>query len=495
MESDHLTAVPRPLLQRRLTRPTTLGRLAVGGGAAAALVTGLGPRLTAAHPAAPMATPAPPPGPDLVEPEEVVSKDGLLDVTLTARLGPAKVAGRDVITYVYNHSFPGPTMRIHPGDRLRVKLVNQLPDMPTNLHVHGFHVSPSGNSDNVFLHIMPGETFQFEFDTPTDHAPGLYWYHPHPHGYSELQVYGGMAGGIVNVGPFDDLPGIAGLKERVLLIQISAFRADGHLLPLEEVTAAPTPYYVNGQVNPTIRIRPGETQRWRIGNISADFFVNLHLDGHVMHETMADANPQDRPVPQNAIVLGPAERTEVLVQAGAPGTYQFKTLPFGPGLQATPEVLLATMVVEGEPVTSTPLPTELVPFLDLRTVPVDRTRELEFQMVPQPDGTFKDQISGQQFDPDVVNQVVQLGATEEWTISNATEFWHPFHIHVNEFQVVALNGQPYEAHGYEDTFPVPPHGSFTMRIRFTDFTGRFVYHCHILAHEDGGMMGVVEVVE
>ena len=111
----------------------------------------------------------------------------------------------------------------------------------------------------------------------------------------------------------------------------------------------------------------------------------------------------------------------------------------------------------------------------MREVPVDRRREIQFQKVPQPDGTLKDQISGRQFDPSVVNQMVQLGATEEWTISNATEFWHPFHIHINDFQVVALNGQPYEAHGYEDTFPVPPHGSFTMRIRFTDFTGRFVF--------------------
>ena len=232
-----------------------------------------------------------------------------------------------------------------------------------------------------------------------------------------------MAGGIVNVGPFDDLPGIAGLKERLLLIQISAFRADGHLLPLEDLTAAPTPYYVNGQVNPTIRLCPGETQRWRIGNISADFFVNLHLDGHTLHETMADANPRDRPLPQNAIGAGTGGADRGAGAGGGAGHVpaHVAALRRGPAGDAGGGAG-DDSGRGGAGRTSTPLPTELVPFLDLRTVPVDRTRELEFQMVPQPDGTFKDQISGRQFDPDVVNQVVRLGATEEWTISNATEF-------------------------------------------------------------------------
>jgi FtsP/CotA-like multicopper oxidase with cupredoxin domain len=103
-------------------------------------------------------------------------------------------------------------------------------------------------------------------------------------------------------------------------------------------------------------------------------------------------------------------------------------------------------------------------------------------------------IDSKGFDPNRVDQTVRLGSVEEWTIRNASDEVHPFHIHVNPFQVVAVNGQRQEAHGYLDTATVPRRGEITIRLRFADFPGKFVYHCHLLMHQDGGMMGVVEVV-
>ena len=103
-------------------------------------------------------------------------------------------------------------------------------------------------------------------------------------------------------------------------------------------------------------------------------------------------------------------------------------------------------------------------------------------------------IDDKRFDPGRVDQTVRLGTTEEWVIRNASDQVHPFHIHVNPFQVVAVNDQPIAARGYEDTVNLPRLGSVTIRTRFLDFPGKFVYHCHILMHEDGGMMAVVEVV-
>ncbi len=460
-------------------------RLAIGTLVIATALLALAAACQAAPPA-PTASQDPPPGPDLVEPAVQTSTDGLLQTTLTAALGPVQVGGRQVTTTTYNSSFPGPTLRVRPGDELRVRLVNQLDGM-TNLHTHGFHTSPLGFGDNVLHHLMPGQTWELEFGTLDDHPPGLYWYHPHAHGDSDEQVSGGMAGAIINQGAIDELPGIAGLTERLLLIQATQFAADGTAVPpLDQQPDAET-RYINGQVNPTIRIRPGETQRWRIGNISSDDWVDLQLDGHQLHQIAADANPMDRVVAQDNVLLGPAERAEVLVQAGAAGSYELRTMPF----QGEPEAVLATMVVEGEPMNPQPLPTTLLPFEDLSVLPIDRERQITFQILDGPEFV----IDGQEFDPTRVDQLVQLGGTEEWTINNATSSWHPFHIHINDFQVVAINGQPYEARGHQDTVPIPPNGSVTMRTRFLDFPGAFVYHCHILGHEDAGMMGLIEVQE
>lgn len=141
----------------------------------------------------------------------------------------------------------------------------------------------------------------------------------------------------------------------------------------------------------------------------------------------------------------------------------------------------------------------LLPFLDLRTLPPDNKRLVTFQVLPLnryapviPMASFM--VDNKQFDMNRVDQIVLLGATEEWTVRNGSNVWHPFHIHTNHFQLTQLNGQPVEARSLKDTVPIPPFGEITMRSRFLDFTGKFVFHCHILQHEDGGMMQVVEVV-
>jgi len=375
---------------------------------------------------------------------------------------------------------------------VRVKIVNGLAEM-TNFHTHGFHVSPGGNSDNIFVMIKPGESFQYEYKIPVDHSPGLYWYHPHPHGISEGQVAGGLAGVIVNTGALDELPGIAGLTERLVIIQATQFGPDGVVLSPDDQSVTSQMHLINGQLKPVIRMRPGETQRWRIANITAGNIYNIALAGHALNQIADDANPYDVAQSANSVVLGPGERVEVLIQARTqPGTYDFRSLLWGDGFQAMPDFLLASVVIEGDPVTPGPMPSALIPFEDLSQLRVDKQRKITFQIMGKP---AKFEIDGKVFDPNRVDQTVQLGALEEWVIQNDSVDWHPFHIHVNDFQVVAINGEPYVAHSLEDTYLVSPNGgSFTMRTRFLDFKGKFVYHCHILFHEDHAMMGVVEVV-
>jgi FtsP/CotA-like multicopper oxidase with cupredoxin domain len=242
-------------------------------------------------------------------------------------------------------------------------------------------------------------------------------------------------------------------------------------------------------------IRPGETQRWRILNASANVTYLLQLDGHQLHPIAKDGNTLNETWARESIRLVPGERIEVLVQAGAAGTYPFRTLPIATGINTMDDPILATLVVDGHPMPPQPLPTTLLPLEDLSTAAVDQRRRITFQFSP-PIGPANASfwIDHQQFDGNRHDQVVRLNTTEEWVIHNAADSWHPFHIHINPYQVVAVNGRPVPVRSYEDTTGVPPFGEITIRTRFLDFPGRWVYHCHILLHVDNGMMGTVKAL-
>jgi len=416
------------------------------------------------------------PGPNRwVEPPVLRSQAGVLEVALEAAPLPAAGTGR----MAYAGTLPGPTLRFRPGDTVAVTLTNALGGDMTNLHVHGLHVSPEGNSDNVFLMIADGEQFTYVYDIPANHPAGTYWYHPHHHGDSWQQVSSGLAGLMVVEGGQDDLPEIAPLPQRLWALQGPFRTPDGWV------------HTANGVVNPEITLQPGQTERWRLANVSANDAFNLALDGHPFHLIGLDGNPLPDRQDVDDIVLGPGERADVLIQAEAAGTYLLRSLAWGEGGQRQPEFTVATLTVTGAAVAPAPLPTALIALEDLAGAAVDRRRTVVFQ--EGYDG-LPYSIDGAAFDHDVVNTVVQLGDLEEWELRNDSAEWHPFHIHVNDFQVMAVDGEPFGAVNRQDTVALPPGGSVTIRTRFTDFVGRFVYHCHILTHEDHGMMAVIEVV-
>jgi FtsP/CotA-like multicopper oxidase with cupredoxin domain len=443
----------------------------------------------------PEPAPAPPlvgvPGQPLASPEVRASQDGVLQIQLEASLTDTIVAGKAVKSTVYEGTFPGPTWSLYSGDTIRLTLINSI-DQVTNIHTHGFHVSPKDNSDNIFLHINPGETFEYEYKIPNNHPAGIFWYHPHAHGNTAQQTTAGMVGAIIIKGGLDEIDGIAGLTDRLLFLQSTQFTENGDMVPFEQQSPATRMRLINGQLQPTIAIQPGETQRWRFANASSDDFFLLSLEGHQLHVIAKDGNPNNRVVTVDEILLAPAERVEVLVQATtSPGSFQLKTLPWGTEYQMQPEAVLATMVVSGAVLQPQPLPIDLLPFEDLSQLPVDNYRTTVFE---EPGPPLYLAIDGKHFDPDRIDQTVKLGALEEWTVRNTSSHRHPFHIHVNDFQVVAVNGEPVEATSYMDTVDLPPNSEITIRMRFADFDGKFVYHCHILSHEDFGMMATVDVV-
>jgi FtsP/CotA-like multicopper oxidase with cupredoxin domain len=351
----------------------------------------------------------------------------------------------------------------------------------------------------VLLHIPPGERFTYEYTIPTDHPAGTYFYHPHRHGLASSQNFKGMGGLIIIEGDIDRIPGIAGLPERSLVLQRTVVQngAIPDLAPNKGVGSGEV--LVNGAQTPIMFIRPGETQRWRLLNSTVSSLWSIQIEGHPMTLIAQDGNTLAQATTVDSMFLSTAQRRDVLIQGGRPGVYQvtYQDLqgPFG---SPPPPVPFAYLVVTGAAMDPQPLPTTLLPFVDLRNLPVDRQRSITFQIIGNPAATtFEGQgfvIDGQAFDPNRVDQFADLGATEEWTVNNASALFHPFHIHINPYQVTKVNGQPYEALSYEDTTPVPPNGgSITFRTRLLDFPGTWVYHCHILGHEDGGMMGIIQV--
>lgn len=442
----------------------------------------------------PLRPPTTPSADAFPEPEVRSSASGFLNTTLRASTVPAIVQGQIVFTSVYEGTFPGPTLKVRPGDFLRIELINDLSE-ETNLHTHGLHVSPLTPSDNVLLHIPPGERFVYEYTIPRDHPGGTYFYHPHHHGLATNQVFKGMAGLLIVEGDIDQIPGVAGLPERALVLQRTVI-SNGtvpNIFPHNPFGIGKV--LVNGAQTPTLFIRPGETQRWRLLNATVSSLWKIAVAGHPLTLIAQDGNTLAQATTGDSILLATAQRRDVLIQGGQPGVYQLTYQDLLPVVgQPQP---LASLMVTGEPVDPQPLPTTLLPFEDLRTLPVDRERTITFDIIGdfaatnfQGHGFVSD---GKEFDENRIDQFANLGDTEEWTVKNPSFSPHPFHIHINPYQVTKINGQPFDALSYEDTTIVPPNGgSITFRTRLLDFTGTWVYHCHILGHEDGGMMGIIQ---
>lgn len=417
---------------------------------------------------------------------------------MRAAVGPTTINGKRVIAQTYDGQYPGPMLMVCRRDKLTINFQNDLPG-PTNFHTHGFHVSPRANHDNVYLNLPPGKNFKYEYRIPASNPPGAYWYHPHWHPDVEPQIFAGMAGGIVEEGGLDRLPALRNVRQRFMVIQNTQVK-DGRVVPVDQSTATDQRLYVNGELNPTAKIRPGEIQRWRIFNANADRIIELTLGGRPFHVLAQDANNLARPRIVKRLEIAPGSRREVLVRGTKAGRYVMRAAPFKQFAGANdpakggwiPNQKVVTVKSAGKPMNGR-MPKKLTGSRrDLRKEAVDRKRTIVFseQEVSSTETDFL--LNGHMWDPDDA-LTMKLNSLEEWKLVNATSEWHTFHIHINEFQVISVAGKERAFVDYQDNVLIPPGSAVIIRTRPEDFTGKFVFHCHVTFHEDHGMMKAVQV--
>jgi FtsP/CotA-like multicopper oxidase with cupredoxin domain len=532
--------------------------------------------------------PRPEPGSIVEEPEDLRSQNGVLEAQLTAN-NAAQADGSVRYCYTDAAGHESPNLRVHPGDLVVLHLTNAMTDkgsgntgqmhvythassntctsgmmspVSTNLHFHGLTIPPVCHQDDVLkTSVQPGDPpFEYRFRIPADEPPGLYWYHPHIHGYSKQQLLGGASGALIVEGIERAKKATAGLPERVFIIRdldlinpnapaaksepmVPKFMIDrdgdaanngtGFGKPAKDLSINYVPVPYPDYPPATIEMRPGEKQLWRVLNASAITYLNLAvlfnrspqplglvaMDGVPMDQNDSLKESVD---PQRHIALPPGARVEFVVTGppeGANALLVTRTVDTGPGGENDPNRMLAKIVASGKApesrskLQSSPEPLPPPREAWLATVPPVRERHLYFseKLVDPNDPTsaieFYLTVDGQEpkmFDmsSDVPNIVAQQGTVEDWIIENRSQELHAFHIHQLHFLLLEYMGRSVNEDFLRDTVNVPyydghslAYPSIRVRMDFRDpnIVGTFVYHCHLLEHEDKGMMGSIRV--
>ncbi|HEY1312341.1 MAG TPA: multicopper oxidase domain-containing protein [Steroidobacteraceae bacterium] len=533
--------------------------------------------------------PRPPPGSVIPEPKDLRSQNGVLSLDLTVH-NARQSDGSVRYCYVLGDGSQAPTLRVNPGDLLVLHLKNALTDLDgaaspahqhgvaarsenpcssarmsltaTNLHFHGMTVPPVCHQDEVLkTSIQPGDPpFEYRIRVPASEPPGLYWYHPHIHGFSKAQVLGGASGALIVEGIERANPELAGLPERVLIVRDqdllnpdappsqsepvvpkmfidrdgdSANNGTGFGKPAKDLSVNFVPVPYPDYPPASLQMRPGERQLWRVLNASAITYLNLALLFNRASQQLGIVAIDGVPLNQNGnpanaiqwtdhIGVPPGARVEFIVTgppAGVPALLVTRTVDTGQGGENDPNRALAAVIAASdapEPsarLSAAPkaLPPAGLPWLG-KVAPV-RVRKLYFSEKlsdahdPNSATEFYLTVDGQTplaFDPqsDIPNIVAHQGDVEDWIIENRSAELHAFHIHQIHFLLLDWSGTPVNEPFLRDTVNVPyfngrmlRYPSVRLRMDFRDpnTIGTFVYHCHLLEHEDGGMMGLIRV--
>lgn len=433
----------------------------------------------------------------------VATNDRCEQVTLVAAPQTLTLGGVHISGLTYNNDYAGPVLRVRPGGTLCVRLVNHL-EQNTNLHFHGILTSPLGHSDNMMIEVEPGQSFDYVVKVPRWQTPGLYWYHTHVHGLTEQAVLRGLSGPLLVEGSEDRFLQPHAFQQQLIVLKEYRESRSADRTLREHYNGRL--FTMNGEVEPTLRLRPEEWQLWHLGNLGPNRPFRLAIQSHTMVIVGRDGVPVLHPFTVNDLTVDPGSRYEVLIKANQAGTYPiFASDDDGDGRGGgrrrsregnsndPQQFRVGTLDVAGTPANSMHMPElrQAEPE-DLTAAHIDAFRTIVFGQAGR-----QYTINGLTFDHGRVDTRVPLGNIEQWTIQNASDEMHVFHIHQVNFQVVNRNGNPEPFNGNVDTVRLPPRQSVTVRIAFTrrEILGRFMYHCHVMEHEDRGMMAQIEVYD
>jgi FtsP/CotA-like multicopper oxidase with cupredoxin domain len=589
-------------LSRGLSRNAEQGRLARRLGAGICLFAACLASASLAREPDPPSDPCrrPEAGSAAAEPQDLRSNDGVLSVDL-ALFNSKQPDGSTRYCYVTPDGAPSPTLRVKPGDQLILRLRNKLVDVAaaaasaddshdpaapiagpicvrkkqadacasgamtpisTNLHFHGMMVPPICHQDDVIkTSIQPDDPpFEYRMQIPADQPPGLYWYHPHIHGFSKVQVLGGASGALIVEGIERANRAVSGLPERVLIIRDQELlnpdappaksepvvpknlvdndgdavnTGTGFGKPSKDLSINFVPVPYPDYPPATLTMKPRARELWRVLNASAITYLNLAVLFRRTPQPLGivaidgvPINFNGSPAPEvnavNHIGIPPGARAEFIVEgppAGVPALLVTRSVDTGPGGENDPNRALASIVAVAEAPelrarlssNPEPLPRAALPWVG--NVAPTRVRKLYFsEKLDKPNdptsaSAFYITVDGQTpapFDPasGMPDIVVKQGEVEDWIIENRSMELHDFHIHQLHFQLLEWSGIPVNEPFLRDTVNVPyyngrmlqyPRVRLRMDFRDPNIVGTFLFHCHVLEHEDGGMMGTIRV--
>lgn len=424
----------------------------------------------------------------------------IVEIALTARIGDVELApGRLVRAWTYDGGLPGPLIRTTVGDRLLVHFRNELPQ-PTTVHWHGVRVPiemdgvPGISQDEV----KTGGTFDYDFVV---RDAGLFWYHPHV--MSAAQVGFGLYGALLVEDPAER--SLVGVPDELTVV-LSDLDADKHgvLAPADTGGSAGMVFgregdhvLVNGKIRPKIRARPGVPQRWRIVNTAKSRFFYLDLEGQTMTEIGGDGGLQEYPVSRQAVLISPGERADLLVAPrGVPGTLltltsQLYNRGYGSVEFRSPSDLF-TIEFTGEPAARPWTPPHVTRKLTPPAVDGATAVELILTLPPVDQGHSEFRVNGVPHWK-ARPYLAALGDHQVWTVKNDTVYDHPLHLHGFFFTVLDDTLQPVRPLAWKDTVNIPQKSTVRLIVHFDERPGEWMFHCHILDHAEGGLMGTVLV--
>jgi len=493
------------------------------------------------------------PGSTAVNPPEVFSSNGLLEVNLTFER--SDVNGEARFCYLTGRGQLAPTLHVLPGDKLVLHLKNNLPpssaptvhmhgantaqgcgggemnESSTNVHFHGTTLPPVCHQDDVLnTLVQPNENFDYVIQIPKNQPPGLYWYHPHPHGFTELQVQGGASAALVVDGIEQVYPELAELPQRLLIVRDQKLGATQAAVkndldkPSWDLSLNFVEVKYPEYTPSVIQTRPKQRELWRVLNAAADALLDLQVLVNNVPQPLKVYAIDGVPLAKGATLrletlsLDPGARVEVVFtapDAGQTAVLVTRKHDTGPGGDSDPARPIAKIIASDNAVLPSvgkklaAVITTPLAFDGLASETPAAIRKLEFSEEMGKDDAntsfFISTVPGMharfRFD-DPPKFKVHQGTVEEWTIQNTAREDHTFHIHQVHFKVLKVNGQAVNDPSVRDTVTLPywkgtgPYPSVTVRMDFRDPTivGIFPFHCHILAHEDSGMMAKLEVL-